>query len=112
MFANFDYYIDNYYGKKIQTEEEYIYLAQKSCKYIERYTREKTKDTKDCECAICEYLQDVNKQKNITSESIPSAYSVSYATKDSTTIMEDINDILELYLGDIYSSVGIVKIIG
>ena len=111
MFADFEYYLNEYRGTKIKTREEYLYLAQKSCRYIQKYTNETNSDTKDCECALSEYLQTINKQGNMTSESIPNAYSVSWSANDKTTRMREINSILELYLGNKYSSVGIVKVI-
>ena len=52
-----------------------------------------------------------NKKDNITSESFPNAYSVSYKSNDNATMMSEINALLQLYLGDRYSAVGIVKII-
>lgn len=111
MFADFDYYTDKFKGTKIKDEDEYAYLGQQASKYILKYTNVKSCDTKDCECAIVEYLQSSIKQGNLTSESIPNFYSASWSANDKTTRMSEINAILELYLGDIYSSVGIVKII-
>lgn len=112
MFADFEYYQNEFGGTKISTEAEYKYLGQQASRYILKYTNEVDKDTKDCESALAEYLQSANKQNGISSESIPNAYSVSYKTSDYTTKMSEINAILELYLGDKYSSVGIVTLIG
>lgn len=111
MFADFDYYKDTFGGTKIKTEQDYVYLAKQSSRYISKYTTDVNDDTQDCECALSEYLQGAERQNGITSESIPNAYSVSYATKDNATKMSEINAILELYLGDKYSTVGIVKVI-
>jgi len=112
MFANFAYYNDTFGGSKIKTEAEYKYLAQQGDRYIMRYTQEVSADTKDCECALAEYLQSNNITSGISSETIPSAYSVTYNTKDKATFMSEINAILELYLGDKFSAVGIVKLVG
>lgn len=111
MFADYDYYKDVYKGTKIKTADEYQNLGRQASRYIEKYTKLINEDTKDCECVIAEYLQNVNKQGNIASESIPNAYSVSYISKDKNTILNEINAILSLYLKDMYSAVGIVKII-
>lgn len=112
MFADFEYYKNGFGGRKIQSEQEYRNLGQKASRYILKYTSEVNADTKDCECALADYLQSVDKSDGISSETIPNAYSVSYANKDKATKMSDIQEILELYLGDLYSAVGIVKLIG
>lgn len=111
MFANYDYYVDNFKGTKIKSEDEYINLSIEASKYIEKYTNVKTCDTKNCECAIVEYLQMSKKQGNLTSENIPNFYSASWSANDKSTREKEINSILELYLGDLYSAVGIVKVI-
>ena len=111
MFANYDYYVDVFKGTKIKSEDEYIYLSREASKYIEMYTKVKSCETKDCECAIAEYLQMSKKQGNITSENIPNFYSASFSANDKSTRMNEINSILELYLGSAYSAVGIVKVI-
>lgn len=110
MFASYEYYQQTFGGTKIKTEAEYKYLAQQADRYILKYTSEVDSDTKDCEGALAEYLQSAKKSAGIASETIPNAYSVSYSTND--VIIKEINAILELYLGDKYSSVGIVKLIG
>ena len=111
MFADFQYYQNEFKGTKIKTADEYKYLGQKASMYIKKYTREVNSDTMACECALSEYLQMVAQQGNMTSESIPNAYSVSWGANDNATRMSEINSILELYLGNVYSSVGIVTII-
>ena len=112
MFGSYEYYVNSFGGTKITSEAEYKYLGQQASRYILKYTSEVNTDTKDCESALAEYLQGANKSTGIASETIPNAYSVSYATKDNTTKTSEINSILELYLGDKYSSVGIVTLIG
>lgn len=112
MFADFNYYQNVYGGTQIKTESEYNYLAQKADRYILQYTQEVSADTKDCEGALAEYLQNNSASKGIASETIPSAYSVTYNTKGQATFMSEINAILELYLGDKFSAVGIVKLVG
>lgn len=112
MFADYEYYTQTFGGTKIKDANEYKYLAQQGARYILKYTTEVNTDTKDCECALAEYLQSANKSKGINSESIPNAYSVSYSSTDKTTFENEINAILELYLGDKYSAVGIVELIG
>lgn len=112
MFADIDYYLNDYGGTQLKTADEYKYLSKQASRYIIKYTQEVNDDTKACECALVEYLDRANKQGNMTSESIPSAYSVSWSANDKATRMSEINAILELYLGDKYSSVGIVKLIG
>lgn len=112
MFADFNYYKENFGGTKIATKEEYNYLARQGCKYIEKYTVEVNENTQDCECAISEYLQSSLKQGNMTSENIPNYYSVSWGANDNNARLSEINAILCLYLGNLYSSVGIVKLIG
>ena len=112
MFADYDFYVNSFGGTKIQNADEYKYLGQKASRYIMKYTTKVNIDTKECECAIAEYLQNATKSNGINSETIPNAYSVSYATKDSATIEDEIGEILGLYLGKLYSSVGIVHLIG
>lgn len=111
MFADYEFYKNEFGGTKIKDDAQYKYLANQASKYIEKYTNEVDADTKFCECALVEYLDNSIKQGNITSESIPNAYSVSYASNDKATRLSEINSILELYLGDKYSSVGIVNVI-
>ena len=110
MFADFQYYQNEFKGTKIKTADEYQYLGQQASMYIKRYTNQVNSNTMACECALSEYLQSVAQQGNMTSESIPNAYSVSWGANDKTTRTKEINSILELYLGNEYSSVGIVKI--
>lgn len=112
MFANYTYYTDVFKGTKIKSEEEYDYLGQQASRYISRYTDVVDDNSKSCECAIVEYLQSSKKQGNIASESIPNYYSASYTANDKSTRMSEINAILSLYLGERYSAVGIVKVIG
>lgn len=111
MFADFEYYKNTFKGTKIKNADEYAYLGQEASRYIKSYTNIIDEDSKSCECAIVEYLQQSKKQGNIASESIPNAYSVSYASNDKTAINTQINRLLALYLGDKYSAVGIVKVI-
>jgi len=112
MFADYNFYTNSFGGTKIASEDEYRYLGQKASRYIKQYTSEVNADTKECECALAEYLQSASKSNGINSETIPNAYSVSYATKDKATIENEIGEILGLYLGELYSSVGIVDLIG
>ena len=64
---------------------------------------------------MSEYLKDSLKRGNITSESIPNAYSVSYDSGNND--ITNIQSILELYLGGKnrnkygYSLIGIAKIV-
>ena len=111
MFADYEFYKNQFGGTKIKTANEYKYLGQQASQYIKQYTDEITENTKLCECALVEYLDRSIKQGNMTSESIPNAYSVSWGANDKATRMSEISSILELYLGDKYSSVGIVKVI-
>lgn len=110
MFADYNYYTQNYKGKKIEDANEYEYLARKADLYIKKYTDEVNENTKDCECAISEYLQASIKQGNMASENIPNFYSVSWHVNDRNTNSSEINAIIELYLG--YSSVGVGRLIG
>ena len=114
MFANYQYYTENFKGTKIKNENEYTYLGQQASMYIKKYTNIVDDNTKSCECALSEYLKDSLKKSNITSESIPNAYSVSY--ESGTNTATSIQSILELYLGGIgnkygYFSVGAVNLI-
>lgn len=111
MFADFEYYKNTYKGTKIKDVNEYTYLGQEASRYIQKYTKDVNDNSKACECALVEYLQGSKKQGNMTSESIPNFYSASWSANDKTTRESEISAILELYLGDKYSSVGIVKII-
>lgn len=111
MFADFEYYKNTFKGTKIKNADEYAYLGQEASRYIKPYTNIADEDSQSCECALVEYLQSSKKQGNMTSESIPNFYSASWSANDKTTRMSEISAILELYLGDKYSSVGIVKII-
>lgn len=112
MFANYDYYTNEFGGTKIEDADEYKYLAQQASLYILKYTDKITNNTRSCECAISEYLQGVTKQGNMTSENIPNFYSVSWSANNKDARMNEINAILELYLGNEYASVGVVKLIG
>lgn len=112
MFADLEYYNNTFKGTKIKTADEYAYLANEASRYIKQYTSEVDDDTQACECALVEYLQSAKRQGNITSESIPNAYSVTYSSGDKSSRMAEINNILALYLGDKYSAVGIVELIG
>ena len=113
MFADYNYYTNEFGGTKIKNENEYKYLGQQACKYIEKYTKEKNDNTKACECAISEVLQASLGQSNITSESIPNAYSVSYSENSIGKLTRSIDELLSLYLGDeIFTSVGTVRLIG
>lgn len=112
MFADFEYYQNSFGGTAIKSAQEYKNFGQKASRYILKYTSDVNTDTKDCECALADYLQGAERAGGISSESVPNAYSVSYASKDKATKMSEIQEILELYLGDLYSSVGIVKLIG
>jgi len=111
MFADYKFYTQEFGGTKIESEAEYKYLAQRASRYIKQYTDVVDEDTRMCECAISEYLQKSTKQGNLTSENIPNFYSVNFGANDSKTVMSEINSIIELYLSDKYSSVGIVKLI-
>ena len=111
MFADFEYYKNTFKGTKINNDDEYAYLGQEASRYIKPYTSIADEDSKSCECALVEFLQSSKKQGNMTSESIPNFYSASWSANDKTTRMSEISVILELYLSDKYSSVGIVKII-
>lgn len=112
MFADYDYYKESFGGSKIKDADEYKYFSQQASRYIYQYTDEVTDDTKSCECAISEYLQGVAKQGNMTSENIPNFYSVSWSANTNGTRTNEINAILELYLGNKYASVGVVKLMG
>ena len=111
MFADYEFYKKEFGGTKVKDEAQYKYLGQQASRYIEKYTKSIDTDTKFCECALVEYLESSNKQGNIVSESISGAYSVNYGANDKTTRLSEINSILELYLGEKYSSVGIVTVI-
>lgn len=111
MFADFEYYENEFKGTKIKDADEYTYLGQEASRYIKQYTEDVDDNSKACECAIVEYLQGSKKQGNMTSESIPNFYSASWSANDKATRMSEINSILKLYLGKKYSSVGIVTVI-
>lgn len=111
MFTDYGYYKTQYRGDKIQTEAEYYRLSQEAGRYILKVTDKLDKDTQDCECALVDYLFSANAQGNIASESIPNAYSVSYKTSDNMAKRKEIDAILELYLGNKFSTVGIAKMI-
>ena len=110
MFADFDYYKNVFKGKKIVNADDYQYLANEASRHIKRFTSEVNEDTKACECALAEYIQEYKRQGNIASESIPNAYSVSYSS-NSADYLAKINNILSLYLGNKYSAVGVVTLI-
>ena len=112
MFADYEYYKGVFKGTKITSADEYAYLGQQASTYIKKYTDEVDENVRSCECEIAEYLQSSKKQGNMTSESIPNFYSASWGANDKSTRMSEINAILDRYLGDKYSSVGIVKLIG
>lgn len=112
MFADYEYYTGCFGGTIVENEKDFNYFSRQASRYILRHTDIVNDATKDCECALVEYLMKSDQQGNMTSESIPNAYSVSWSANDSGAKLKEINSVLELYLGDLYcSSVGIVKVI-
>lgn len=110
MFADLTYYLGTFKGTKVKNIGDYEYLGREASRHISKVTTEINEDTKDCECALVEYLFDYKRQGNIASESIPNAYSVSYKSANSNYLAE-ISEIIAFYLGDKYSAVGIVDLI-
>lgn len=110
MFADYEYYTGCFGGTLVETEKEFNYFSKQASRHILKHTDVVNDATKDCECALVEFLMKSDQQGNMTSESIPNAYSVSWSANDSSAKIREINSILELYLGKEYSSVGIVKV--
>lgn len=114
MFADYNYYTNKFGGTMIQDDTEYKRFGQQSSRYIINFAPRICKDNEDakmCECAISEKLYTFNTRGNITSESVPNFYSVSYGSNDIKSLNREIQDLLELYLGNKYSSVGACRVI-
>ena len=111
-------------GGTLTTETPFNLLEFEARRQIDIRTFGRLKDLEVIpeEVKLCEYklintiqsyaqTDTLNSVGNVASENID-GYSVSYITKETTTIDKEIGEILELYLGDLYSSVGIVNLIG
>ena len=93
---NFDYYLKEYSGQKIQSEEVFSSLCKIAEKYVLKATdnRGNTKEIGEAICAVADILYDVNGSDGIKSESID-GFSVSYET---SRVQKLIHNALKLYL--------------
>ncbi len=94
--VDYDYYIKEYDGQKIQSEELFSGLEKISEKYVMKATdnRGTINEIGEAICAVCDILFDVNGSEGIKSESIDGV-SISY--ENSRTKML-IHNAMKLFL--------------
>jgi len=93
---DFDYYLSEYNGQKIQSEETFNGIAKVAEKYVLRATdnRGTVKEIGEAICAVSEILFEVGESEGIKSESVDG---LSVAYEDSRT-QKLIHNALKLYL--------------
>lgn len=75
VYADYDYYVDNYMGKSI-SEEDFTSLSVKASAYVDWVTMQRAKNAtgdaseaiKSAVCALCEIIQDGEKLNVISSD--------------------------------------------
>lgn len=75
VYADYDYYVDNYMGKSI-SEEDFPSLSVKASAYVDWVTMQRAKTAtgdaseaiKSAVCALCEIIQDGEKLNVISSD--------------------------------------------
>lgn len=75
VYADYDYYVDNYMGKSI-SEEDFTSLSIKASAYVDWVTMQRAKTAtgdaleaiKSAVCALCEIIQDGEKLNVISSD--------------------------------------------
>lgn len=75
VYADYDYYVDNYMGKSI-SEEDFTSLSVKASAYVDWVTMQRAKNAtgdaseaiKSAVCALCEIMQDGEKLNVISSD--------------------------------------------
>lgn len=93
---DFDYYLNEYNGQKIQSEETFNGLFKLAQKYVLRATdnRGNVKEIGEAICAVTDILFEVNGSDGIKSESVD-GLSVSY---EDSRVQKLIHNALKLYL--------------
>lgn len=110
MYADFDFYQNNYKGILITSADDYAYFAERAgdelAPFVNRIpdTEEAQTALKRCSCRIADILygdwkQSKNGVSKISSESVSGYYSVSYATPTYGQIRIQINGAITLYIG-------------
>ena len=100
MYADFDYYVNSFKGRKTPREEFDTYM-KKASDYIDGITLYKAlaqKDDvriKDCACALCDFYFEYDSEGKYSSASVDGV-SVTLADKDMSK--NSANDIVLLYL--------------
>ena len=93
---DFYYYLNEYNGQKIQSEEKFAALSKVAQKYVLRATdnRGSVKEIGEAICAVADILFEVNGSEGIKSESAD-GLSVSY---EDARVEKLIHNALKLYL--------------
>lgn len=93
---DFDYYLKEYNGQKIQSEETFNTIAKVAEKYVLRATdnRGTVKEIGEAICAVSDILFGVDGSEGIKSESVD-GFSVAY---EDSRIEKLIHNALKLYL--------------
>lgn len=94
--VDFDYYLREYNGQKINSDEVFNALSKIASKYVLKATdnRGTVKEIGEAVCAVTDVLFDVNDSNGIKSESVD-GFSVSYEDKRAEKL---IHNALKLYL--------------
>ena len=94
--VNFEYYLNDYNGQKIKSEETFDSLSKIAEKYVLKATdnRGTVKEIGETICAVVDILFDVNGSEGIESESVD-GLSVSY---EESRVQKLIHNTLKLYL--------------
>lgn len=85
MYADYNYYINNYVGSSIP-EESFAYVSKQASRYMDLWAniRNEADIVKDCCCEMAEHIYDV-KIKNADAKEVKSentdGYQVSYVTE-------------------------------
>lgn len=111
MYADFDFYQNNYKGIIITDSGKYGYFAERAgdelapfVKYVPTDNSEAQIALKKCSCAIADilygdFMQSKNGFSKINSESVSGYYSVSYSAVDDIAIKNKINANIIKYIG-------------
>ncbi len=94
--VDFDYYLKEYNGQKIKSEESFENLLKIAQRYVLKATdnRGTLKEIGEAICAVCDILYEMNGSEGIKSESVDGV-SVSYEDKRFEKL---IHNALKLYL--------------
>ena len=94
--VDFNYYMEQYCGQKIKTEEEFDVFSKIANKYVMKATdnRGTVKEVGEAICAVCDILIDISGSEGIKSESVD-GLSVTY---ENSRAQKLIYNALKLYL--------------